>query len=171
MNTPSDDNEPLQSNEPRLQLELSGSGPGNGVRTAIGTSDHGDNIDPTLIAEAPPFWFLFLSSLHRSQYYNAFSKADKEEVFKTLEIAEIPPLCRLILAVRWDLLLKDEFDYLDLEAVFQAAGHDTSAFNKLMAEQELRALYRLHERGFRAVACSSEQLRAVPCSHSRHQEQ
>jgi hypothetical protein len=161
MNKPSDDNEPLPPNAPKLQLELCGSGPGNGARTAVGTSDHGDNIDPTLIAEAPPFWFSLLSGLHRSQYYNAFSKADKEEVFKTMEMAKIPPLCRLILAVRWDLLLTDEFDYLDLKVVFQAAGHDTSSFNKLLAEQEIRALYRLYARGFRNP----------PHSQSQHKEQ
>jgi len=44
--------------EPKLQLELAGGGPGSRVRTAVGAGDEDFRIDRTVLPE-PPFWFRF----------------------------------------------------------------------------------------------------------------
>lgn len=50
----------------------------------------------------------------------------------------------LTLGIRWQLLTRDDFDYLDLLRVFEAAGHDVVSFGKTLDRLESRSLYFLY---------------------------
>jgi hypothetical protein len=128
------------------QPEVSGSGPGNTIRTAVGHFDDDSYIDPTILKRDPPVWFTLFQGATRKHYYKCLNKVPTERAIKILQAAGLPPLCVLAVAMRWELLIKDGFDYVDLQTVFDEAGHDVSTFGKTLDQLEIRCLYRLYRR-------------------------
>jgi hypothetical protein len=151
VNSAFNDDDPHE--DPVPQPEFSGSGPGNLVRTALGLFDDDPSIDPTTLKHDPPFWFSIFQSATRKHYYRCLNQMPRERALKILHAAGIPPLCMLTVAMRWDMLIGEDYDYLDLEAVFDGAGHDVSSFGKTLDKLETRSLYRLFcTFGFRSTS-------------------
>lgn len=141
----SDDQSPPGRGVLPLQPEFSGAGPGSRIKTALGTYGDGPGIDPALLIEDPPFWFILFAWRIRRNYVTAFRKMPREKALKILSVARIPPLCMLALGLRWGFIDRSEFDYLELKTLFDLAGHDTTEFGKELDKQEMRCLYRLDE--------------------------
>lgn len=128
---------------PRTQSESSGAGGGRNFVIAAGLSD-GDRIDPTVITRDPPFWFPIVRSRAQQHFYKCLKAMPKERAINILSAVGMPPLCVLTLGIRWQLLPRDDFDYLDLQMVFEGAGHDVSAFGKSLDRLENRSLFYLY---------------------------
>jgi len=137
-------NDDKPSKEPEPQPEFSGSGPGRTIRTALGFSDGDEpSIDPATLEEDPPLWFSFIQSTARKHYYKRLNQIPRDRAIKILQASGIPPLCILTVVMKWDMLIDEDYDYLDLEAVFHGAGHDVSSFGKTLDKLEIRTLYKL----------------------------
>lgn len=126
-----------------LQPEFSSSGPGGRIKTAIGLFGDGSSIDPTLLTEDPPFWFFLRRGQIYTHYCTALQCMDKTRALQILSAAGLPPLCILTLGLRFRILPREDFDYLDLQAVFDVAGHSPPEFGKFLDKLQDRCLYHL----------------------------
>jgi hypothetical protein len=138
---------------PDLQLEFAGQGPGSGGRTAIGAHYFGDGpeIDRTGLKN-PPWWFRFYAPFILETYRAYFSKKGYSKSFRILEEANVPPMYRLGLGVKWlfrnedgeFILTEEEFapivepsDNLDLPLNYRIN------LKHILNAIELRTLYQL----------------------------
>jgi hypothetical protein len=104
--------EPQESNKPKLQLEYSsGGGAGKKPRTAIGTeSGGGPELDRSGLADAP-WWFMFNEFWLRRRYKQHFKSLSIGDAMSILRRAEVPPLYRIGLGVRWGFIIPDRDDF------------------------------------------------------------
>jgi hypothetical protein len=152
----SEQDEPLKK-EAELQLESAGDGgSGRSIKTALGLFDFNHGFDPQLLTDQAPFWFHYARPRVHKHFYKCFAKMPKERAFRIMEACGLPPLCILTVALRWNLLGKEQFDHLDLQAVFETAGHDVSDFGKMLTQVEMRSLYRLNQ----VIGTKSEEMLA-----------
>lgn len=141
-----------ESHTPRLQTEFKGSGPGGGCRTAIGLSEDG-NIDPSILVEDPPFWFPLIAWKFRKHFLSGLAGMPSERALSVLAVSGMPPLCILSLGLRWGLIDRAEFDYLDLQVLFAEAGILVPDFGRFLDVLEARSVYHLYSTlGFMELA-------------------
>jgi hypothetical protein len=107
---------------PKLQLETAGGGPGSRVKTAVATGDHDFHIDRSVLPNAP-WWFDILRSWKKISYSQLFCTLPLEVALSLLENAQIPPLYRLGLGLKWGFLdpVRDGFSHSDLAEIMREA--------------------------------------------------
>jgi hypothetical protein len=114
------DNSDDFEDKPKLQLETAGAGSGRNRKTAIGAMDWNDfhfhfHFDRAGLAD-PPWWFLLHGIFLRAQYKRKFRRLPLEQAMAVLESANVPPLYKLGLGLRWGFITAgfsaEDFGYL-----------------------------------------------------------
>lgn len=133
-----------EANEPRLQLEVAGGGPGLRRRTAIAAGDDASYIDPSVLPNAP-WWFGILRSWQKLDYSGVFCTLPLEVALSLLEKAKIPPLYRVGLGLKWGFIDsgRDNFTLGDLAEILTAAGILEGALDPELARIEQRSTYQI----------------------------
>lgn len=141
--------------EPELQLEYAGNGPGSRPPTAIGAQYFGEGpeIDKTGLAD-PPWWFRLYAPFLIPKFREYFEELALPHALKLLECADVPPVYRLGLGLRWGFIKRahPNFTVSDFATILTPQDTDDLPpdFELRLPTQfkamELRSTYKLWQR-------------------------
>lgn len=130
-----------------LLLQSDGKPPEPPIRTAVGLYDDNHWIDASVLPE-PPWWFKFVDFFVRLEYVSVLRPIPLEFALTLLSDADIPPLYRLGLGLRWGFIDREQgFTVQDLSLILEESGLLKATIEQELDKIEMRSSYQLWRKG------------------------